>query len=118
MILQEGDKILVAHRRLFENDKSRYFVGVVDGYESGIIKVSGYTWTKEQFGGNFVKKSDRRTKILSISSGTLMIYELPQILDLNTLQLKHVKDGQDFLMDNSNFRMDLAEIDYKNSDKR
>jgi len=53
MILQEGDKIMVVHRRLFENDKARYFIGIVDGYENGIIKVSGHTWIKEQFGEFF-----------------------------------------------------------------
>lgn len=109
MILQEGDKLLVVHRRLFEGDKARYFIGIVDGYEHGITKVTGYTWVREQFGGNFTRKGDLKTKIFSIASGTLIIYLLPQEVDLNALQLEHFKDGREILTDGSKFKMDLAE---------
>ena len=33
MLLEPGDKILVAHRRLFERDVVRFFLGSVDAYE-------------------------------------------------------------------------------------
>jgi hypothetical protein len=40
MILDSGDKILVVHRRLFEADSARYFLGSGDAYESGTPKLS------------------------------------------------------------------------------
>src|SRR4051794_3566351 len=118
MILQEGDKLLVVYRRLFESDKSRYFIGVVDGYENGVAKVSGHTWMKEQFGGSFFKKGDLRTKILSLSSGTLITYELPQEVVLSTLKFEHFKDGQEILTDGSKFKMNLAENEHQKHEKR
>jgi hypothetical protein len=35
MLLKEGDKILVAHRRLFEKDEVRFFVGQVAACATG-----------------------------------------------------------------------------------
>ena len=44
MILEVGSKLLVVHRRLFENDKSRYFIGKVEHCEDAVARVSGHTW--------------------------------------------------------------------------
>jgi hypothetical protein len=35
MLLKEGDKIRVTHRRLFEKDEVRLFVGQVEACETG-----------------------------------------------------------------------------------
>ena len=47
MILAQGDKVMIVHRRLYQGDNSRYFVGVVDGYSDGIAKVSGHSWLRD-----------------------------------------------------------------------
>src|SRR4051812_30451811 len=111
MILQEGDKLLVVHRRLFESDEARFFIGVVDGYESGIVKVTGFSWIREQFAGSFVEKKDPRTKIFSISSGTLMVYELPNQLDPKTARFESDHEGRLWLVD-TGFKMNLSEKEY------
>jgi hypothetical protein len=113
MILQTGDKILVVHRRLFETDKTRYFIGEVDGYEAGIMKATGHSWVQEQFAGRMTKKEDPRTKIFSLMSGTLLTYELPDEVDLKTLKLQCLSDGRLVLIDGSKFQMDLTEQVYR-----
>jgi hypothetical protein len=77
MLLKEGDKILVAHRRLFEKDEVRFFVGRVEVCESGIVKATGHSYLRDALRGQLVEKADERTKILSLSSGTLVVYQLP-----------------------------------------
>jgi hypothetical protein len=37
MLLKTGDKILIAHPRLFESDQDRFFVGQVEDYEAGVV---------------------------------------------------------------------------------
>ena len=74
MLLQPDDKLLVVHRRLFERDGSRFFVGRVDGYESGIVRLTGFTFVRDPIGGAVSRKSDPRTKLFSLSSGTLLVY--------------------------------------------
>lgn len=113
MILHEGNKVLVVHRRLFETDRPRFFVGTVDGYEAGVAKVSGFSWVKDQFVGKFVEKENERCKIVSLSSGTLIVYQLPNELNLATLTLDTDEHGRVWLTDRSSFKMDLTEREYR-----
>ena len=109
MILDNGDVILINHRRMFESDTNRTFVGVVDGYEGGVVKVTGYTWCRNHFGGAYQKKEEKRTKIFSISSGLYIIYQLPDALDVEKLYINQTKRGESILTDGQEFSMDLSE---------
>jgi hypothetical protein len=108
MILKQGDKILIAHRRLFPRDEARYFIGSVDAYEAGIVKVSGYSYTRDKYTGNVEGKENLRTKILSLSSGTLFVYQLPEGLYLDALTFTY-EDGWLFLTDGKDFTINLTE---------
>ena len=108
MLMAADSKVLVVHRRLFETDQSRYFVGRVEGYDAGVAKIRGRTWSRDQY-GRIVKKADERTKIVSLSSGTLIVYQLPFDTDLEALEID-VSDEKVVLSDGKNFAMDLSEI--------
>ena len=109
MILEEGNKVLVVYRRLFETDEARFFAGIVDGYESGVMKVTGHSWMKDPFAGVLVEKPQQRTKILSIASGTLIVYLLPEQVVLKNLRFEQKKDGGLWLGDGASFQMNLTE---------
>src|SRR5437868_5948809 len=108
MLLKKGDKILVAHRRLFEDDAVRLFVGQVEEYEAGVVKVTGHSYVPDVVGGQMIEKADERTKILALSSGTLLVYQLPDAVALDMLKFV-LKDGSVSLTDNMGFTMNLAE---------
>ncbi len=108
MLLQEGDKILVAHRRLFEKDEARFFVGRVGAYDAGVVKVVGHSYLRDTMGGRLVEKADERTKILSLSSGTLIVYQLPDSLSLEAVKFV-AAEGRLTLTDGKGFAMNLAE---------
>ena len=55
-MLKQGDKLLIVHRRLFEKDTPRFFVGEVQAYDDGLAKVKGYTFVKDVFSGSMQKK--------------------------------------------------------------
>jgi len=112
-MLEQGEKVLIVHRRLFEKDTSRFFVGEVQAYEQGIIKVRGYTFVKDMFSGNMKKKSDLRTKIMSIVSGTLIVYQLPVIVLLDSVIFNLDQDGGLVLTDGEGFSMDMSEATHK-----
>lgn len=109
MLLSPGDKLLVAHRRLYESDLPRLFVGAVVTYEAGFVKLAGYSWVREPVRGELRKKTDRRTKILSIASVGLICYELPNTLDIERLELTPGPQHQVLLTDGAGFTMDLTD---------
>jgi hypothetical protein len=110
MILKEGDKVLVAQRRLFPRDQPRFFIGRVDAYEAGIVKATGHTFSRDLLTGVMLEKADARTKLISLSSGTLIVYQLPDSIALEKLDLiaedgrLTLTDGQEFVMNLSEFR--------------
>ncbi len=108
MILESGIRIFVSHRRLFESDRNRYFVGTVEGYEGGIARVTGYSWARDPYSGAFARKPGLRTKILAIASGTLILYQLPASVDPAAAEI--VQRGTDVVFCSPDgFEMDLTE---------
>lgn len=108
MILNPGDTVLVAHRRIFEQDGARYFLGTVEEYESGIARVTGYTFVRESFVGRVFRKDDLRTKIVAILSGTLIVYRLPEHLAIDKLHFVYA-EGKLIVTDDAGFEMNLEE---------
>lgn len=108
MLLKPGDKVLVAHRRLFERDETRLFVGRVDAFEAGLAKVTGQSYARDVISGGMVGKPEKRTKILSLVSGSLIVYQLPEGIQLERLRFE-APEGRAVLTDGAEFQMDLAE---------
>ncbi|MEQ1891874.1 MAG: hypothetical protein ABL998_04965 [Planctomycetota bacterium] len=108
MILENGSKVFISHRRLFEGDHARYFVGIVEAYENGIARVCGHTWTRDGYQGQYRRKDDERTKIIALTSGAVMLYALPSHVDLASARMTS-EGGELFLSDARGWRMDLSE---------
>lgn len=70
--LNQGEKLLIVHRRLFENDTPRLFVGEVLIYEAGIVKVKRYTFVKDLFNGNMQKTPIFAQRPCRLSQGPLL----------------------------------------------
>jgi hypothetical protein len=108
MILKTGDVILVAHRRLFETDRHRFFLGTVETYEGGLAAVNGYTFAREDIDGTFVRKADPVTKIVTLTSGSLMTYRLPPGVVVDDARII-AETGRLILTDGHGLEMNLSE---------
>ena len=110
MVLEHGDAVLLVHRRLFESDQPRYFIGTVDDYADGVATVTGETWVRDPYSDEAIRKGGERTKVVSVSSGSLIVYLLPAEVDLSTLRIEsHAPTNAVWLADTTGFRMDLSE---------
>ncbi|KKO45920.1 hypothetical protein WG68_07875 [Arsukibacterium ikkense] len=111
-MLESGDLLLICYRRLFSNDENRFFLGTVDDYQAGIVKITGHSFLRDSVTGQMAEKSDLATKILSISSGTLIVYQLPATLALHNLRFEQ-KMMKLTLLDDQGFALDLTEKTYR-----
>ncbi|MBI4026460.1 MAG: hypothetical protein HY360_15855 [Verrucomicrobia bacterium] len=109
MILSKGEKIHVIHRRLFEKDIGRHFVGMVEEYEHGVARVAGYVYTVDHNSYKFVRRPGVRTRVISLASGELLVNVIPATVDLNKIVYEtgkgflRVTDGSDWHLDISEF---------------
>ena len=109
-ILSPGEKIHVMHRRRFEKDVRRHFVGEVEGYEQGVARASGYVFVIDDLSKHlFVKRPDRRTKLIPIMSGDVIVNVIPETVDVEQVAYEP-KDRSLVVTDGSAWTMDVKEF--------
>jgi hypothetical protein len=108
MILKQGEKVHVIHRRNFEKEGRRHFVGIVDDYEHGVARVTGHVFALDKNEGAFERRKGVRTRIISLSSGDLFVNVIPETVDLEKVVYKQVKQAIR-VTDGSDWHLDLSE---------
>ena len=108
-VLTPGDKLAIACRRLFLRDRLRFSIGTVEAYEEGIARVAGHSWIHDPFAGTDVRKESAARKVLSIVSGTLLVYVLPPEIKVDALHLDLHDNGNLDLCDNQQWRLNVSE---------
>lgn len=118
MILEKNSKVLVVHRRLFESDEPRMLVGVVDEFDGTLARITGHTWFRSPLDDVPIQKEGIRTKIVAIPSGTLLVYALPDELDLNSARFEPTQDGRLLFRADPGFELDVSESRLRRIDRR
>ncbi len=110
MLLLKGEKIHVVHRRLFERDIRKHFIGEVEDYENGLVRVVGHVFVIEDPKENvFRKKPELRTRVISLNSGEVFVNILPPTVDLEKIRYEGV--GHDMrVTDGSGWHLDIKEF--------
>lgn len=107
-MLTSQDKLLIVHRRMFETDQSRFFVGQVEDYQDGVVRVKGYSFARDSVDGNLCRKNECHTKLYAVSSGTVMTYLLPSNVQIEHLKMEARSSGL-CLTDGGDFSMNISE---------
>ena len=106
--LRDGDRVLVIDRKLFRDDNTRLFAGVVEEYDEGAVRVRGYPFSLNPYEISGTERhGDERVRVISLVAGDL-IYMLPAGLDCNKLQLRRSVKSL-MLTDGESLSLDLSE---------
>jgi hypothetical protein len=112
MILKPGEKVHVIHRRNYEKDLHRHFIGVVDAYDLGVARISGNVYTVDSVKFSFVKRPEPRTRLVSVVSGEVLINIIPPSVDLSKITYKQERKAVR-VTDGSDWHLDLSEFSWK-----
>jgi hypothetical protein len=108
-VLNDGDKVLIFHRRAFDADPLRFFVGTVNECEGGLAAVVGHAWIQDVHRGAFTRKPDMRTRVVALTSGHLTVYKLARHVSLDDLTVEYGAANEALLTDGGDFRMDITD---------
>lgn len=108
MIVDKGDVIFVSHRRMFQHDEDRFFLGRVITCEGMLVKLVGYTFVRDLSNGHIVRKNEKRARVLSLASPGLLVYQLPEDVHIEHATITS-GNGSAILMDGTRELMNLAE---------
>ena len=108
MILDVGDTVLVSHRRMYQHDEARFFVGQVVACDRELVKLEGYSFVRDLSTGAVIRKNEKRIKLLSIASPGYIFYQLMGDIEISEVNVKN-ETGDLFLVDGERTLMNLAE---------
>lgn len=107
-IISEGARIVVVERRLFRDDNTRIFVGVVEKFEEGVISVHGFSIHVSPYEVTGTeRRGEERLRLLSLAAGDI-IYVLSPEQDISKLQLK--RSPKSMQLTDGKFSMDLSDF--------
>jgi len=106
--LRDNDRVLIIDRKLFKEDNTRLFVGVVEEYDEVTIRVRGVPFHLSPYEISGAERhGDERVRIISLSAGDL-IYLLPRELDVTKVQLRRSPKSL-MLTEGDTISLDLSE---------
>lgn len=109
-ILKPGEQVLVIHRRRFDKDIRRHFVGTVEAYQDGIARASEYVFVIDDLNKHlFIKRPDRRTKLIPIASGDVIVNVIPDLVDIEAVRYV-LADRTLWGTDGHGWKMDVKEF--------
>jgi hypothetical protein len=108
MILNCGDVVLVSHRRMFERDETRFFIGKAVACEGPLVKAEGFSFVRDLSNGHIIKKEEKRTKVLSLDSPGHIVYQLEGDIDVDNVDIES-GNGDAYMVDGPRRLLNLSE---------
>ncbi len=111
-LVQAGDRIVVVDRKLFRDDNTRLFVGLVEEAHEQVVRARGYAYHINPYEvAGTERRAEERLRIVSLTAGDI-IYTLPREVDIGELQVRRSPKSL-VLTDGKSLMMDLSEWLYR-----
>jgi len=109
MIIEIQEKIHVMERRYFEEELRRHFVGEVVACTENAIRVRGYTWIFDKVKATFIRKPEKRERVIYPTDRTT-INIIPKEIDLDELKYSIVAPKGLCITDGKKFSLEVSEF--------
>lgn len=110
MIIEQGEKVHVIARRSFETDLRRHFVGEVVEAEGVLLRAEGYTYVLDTGTNRYIRRPEKRIRILSLTDALNIINVLPADTALEQVKYEISSDGRMIVTDGNVFQLDINEF--------
>ena len=107
-VLEREEKVLVITRRLFAGDAKRHFVGSIERYDPGAMRVRGYAFYDSEK-GSFVKRKSQRTRVFPLDNH-VVVFVLPYDTELGAVHYEVVEGSGLVVTDGKQFKLEVNEF--------
>lgn len=106
--VRDGDRVVIIDKRLFRDDNTRIFVGLVEECDDRILRARGYGFHVNPYEvAGTERRGEERVRIVSIDAGDI-IFLLPREQDIEKLQLR--RSPKAMSLTDGKFAMDLSDF--------
>jgi hypothetical protein len=110
MVLEEGEKVHVITRRLFDNDLRRHFVGEVQAASEVAVRLEGYVFVFNPGNNQYERRPERRLRVISLADSGNIINVIPAYVDLDALSYQTSAENRTVFTDSKSFSLDINEF--------
>ena len=110
MVLDQGEKIHIIMRRNFESDLRRHFIGEVVIANDTLARVEGYTFVLDFSSGRYIRRPERRLRIIGLTDSGNIINVLPSNANIEEAQYTQSQDSKLVVSDGKTFSLDINEF--------
>ena len=108
-LLEREERVLIITRRLFVGDARRHFIGSIERYDSGAIRVRGYAFVYDTEKGSFVKRKSQRTRVFPLVDH-IVVFILPYDTDLSAVRYELTEGSGLVVTDGKQFTLEVGEF--------
>jgi hypothetical protein len=108
-VVAVGEAVHIVTRRLFDDDVRRHFAGTIMTASEQMIRADGWVFVFHRGTNEFIKRSDLRTRVFSLSDAGHIINILPSRVEPGNLRYEFSESGL-FLTDGLDFAVNLNEF--------
>ena len=106
--LHDNDRVLIIDRKLFKDDNTRIFVGIVENTDGVLVRARGYVFHVSSYEvAGQERRGEERIRVFSMGSGDI-VYLLPQGQDISRLMLK--RSPKSMTLSDGVYAMDLSDF--------
>ncbi len=106
--VRDGDRVVIIDKRLFREDNTRVFVGVVEECDDHILRARGFAYHVNPYEvAGTERRGEERVRVVSINAGDT-VFLLPREQDIDKLQLK--RSPKAMSLTDGKFAMDLSDF--------
>jgi hypothetical protein len=106
--VSEGDRVLIVERRLFKDDNTRIFVGIVEEFHESNLRARGIAFHVSPYEvAGSERPSEERVRLFTLGSSDV-VFLLPRELDISGLQLR--RSPKAMSLTDGKYAMDLSDF--------
>jgi len=106
--IRDGDRVVLVDKRVFRDDNTRVFVGIVEEFDDGVVRARGFGYHVSPYEvAGMERRGEERVRVISLAAGDIL-YLLPRDQDITKLQLK--RSPKSMSLTDGKFAMDLSDF--------
>ena len=110
MIIENGYKVHVIYRALFESSTRRHFLGEVVAAEGSLCRLEGFVFVLDPESDLYKKKPEKRITIIDLAESGYVVNVLDPNLILADVEYKYLEDIGRVATDGKGFILDINEF--------
>lgn len=108
-VLEPHERVLIITRRLYNGDVRRHFVGIVERYDHGVMRVRGYAFVYDPKEGGFVRRKNPRERLIPLDNH-VVVFILPDETEIGSVHYEVAGESGLVVTDSKHFKLEIGEF--------